>query len=126
MSDRITLSPTSSPLTISTVFTDERPSCTCTRDASFAVIHHFKQAHGAVRFAVNRPADEQDVGQALDFHGTFHAQVRTRTGRQRAVQTDVDGYGSVLYGGSMRVTWPGMIPLWVSIEAFCPITMSFA
>ena len=46
---------------------------------------------------MHRSSDEQNVGEAFDLDSAFDAEIRTRAGRQRAVEADVYRHGSVLH-----------------------------
>jgi len=52
--------------------------------------HQLEQPDGAVRFAVDRPANEDNVGQAFEFDGAFDAQVRPRASRWRSIERNVE------------------------------------
>ena len=86
MSERITLSPTASPSTTSTVLTEVRPSFTWTRVGTGTVGVFPEQRHHSLIGAERRPSDEHDVVQLLEDDLAVDAQVGHRAARQLAVQ----------------------------------------
>ena len=126
MSDKITLSPICSPFTISTVFTDVRPSCTWTRTAAAPSSTTLNKP--TVLFAspcTGRPTYSTSASRSIS---TVPSTLRSGrapcgSGPSSATSTVTVPFTTA---GSIRITCPAITPLCVSTEAFCPMVMSFA
>jgi len=111
----------------------QSPGC-CDRSAAhfdwnargaLAVGVDLEQAQRRVLIAQCRPADVKARRSAFQVNRAFHAQ-SGRAQLQWPIKSYVNGDRSVQYRRIILETCPGIIPLWVSIEAGWPIWMSRA
>src|SRR2546428_3371813 len=126
VSDRITWSPACRPSRISTVFTDERPSFTCTRTAPCPSSARRNRPTTLCSCPnAGRPTYRTSSSRSSSIVPSTLRSGRAPFGRAPASATSTVTV-PFSTAGSMRDTFPSTRPLRVSIEAVWPIRMSFA